>query len=155
MTAGQIDTFHVEEIVGATWRGQTVLDRLYGPTVRTESGCLERTTHRGPKGYTHISFEGKEWRAHRLAWELENGPIGDLTIDHLCRNTSCIELSHLEVVTLEENSRRRHGWIDGTCGKGHDITDPTNVVDMGKHRRRCRPCWNQYMRNFRAERAEG
>ena len=126
------------------------MDRLYGPTVRNERGCILRTSGLQSSGYTHIRYMGQVWRAHRLAWEFARGPLGDLTIDHLCKQLRCVNVAHLEAVTLEENSRRRHGWIDGTCGKGHDITDPANVMDMGKHRRRCRPCWNSYNRERRA-----
>jgi len=44
---------------------------------------------------------------HRLAWELENGPIPEgMQIDHLCRNRACINVAHLEVVTASENVRR-------------------------------------------------
>lgn len=53
-------------------------------------------------------------RAHRYAWELEHGPIGEgLTLDHLigpgepCTSTLCVVLAHLEDVTPAENSRRR------------------------------------------------
>ncbi len=52
--------------------------------------------------------------AHRFAWELERGPIPDgLTIDHRCRNKRCVRVEHLELVTREENSRRRWTWRIG------------------------------------------
>jgi len=47
--------------------------------------------------------------AHRAAFEIATGkPIpADMTIDHLCVRESCIEPRHLELVTQEENTRRR------------------------------------------------
>jgi hypothetical protein len=46
-------------------------------------------------------------KAHRLAYELVKGPIKDnLTIDHLCYNTKCVNPDHLETVTSSENSIR-------------------------------------------------
>lgn len=46
--------------------------------------------------------------AHRVAFELENGPIPEgLTIDHRCRMPGCINAAHMEAVTLQQNCARR------------------------------------------------
>lgn len=43
-----------------------------------------------------------------MAWELCNGPIPEgMTLDHRCTSTLCVNPSHLNVVTLEENIARR------------------------------------------------
>lgn len=45
---------------------------------------------------------------HRLVWEMSHGVIPDgMDIDHLCYNRNCIRPSHLELVTHDENIRRR------------------------------------------------
>lgn len=48
--------------------------------------------------------------AHRLAYELEVGPIPEgLVLDHLCNNPRCVKPAHLEPVTQRENLER--GWL--------------------------------------------
>lgn len=47
-------------------------------------------------------------RAHRMYYEERHGPIpGNLTVDHLCRQRACVNPAHMEIVTLQENIRRR------------------------------------------------
>lgn len=58
-------------------------------------------------GYCRVILNGKTRLAHRAMYEQEVGPIPrGLTIDHLCRQTSCVNPSHLEPVTRKINSRR-------------------------------------------------
>jgi hypothetical protein len=46
--------------------------------------------------------------AHRFYYEQHVGPIPEgLQLDHLCRNTRCVNPAHLEPVTGAENMRRR------------------------------------------------
>jgi len=59
-------------------------------------------------GYIHTG-PGRNRRggAHRVMWELTNGPVPDaLHLDHLCRNRQCINPDHLESVTPGENTLR-------------------------------------------------
>src|SRR5262245_55497325 len=73
------------------------------------SGCWEWQGWRDHRGYgkaTAVGRRGKDW-AHRVAYQLFTGPIPDgLTLDHLCRNTGCVNPEHLEPVSLAENIRR-------------------------------------------------
>lgn len=61
-------------------------------------------------GHGRLTYQGKPWYAHRLAWTLLKGPIPDgMVLDHVkekCTNKLCVTPSHLEVVTTAENSRR-------------------------------------------------
>lgn len=57
--------------------------------------------------YGSFKMNGSHVMAHRMAYELSVGPIPEeLTIDHLCRNTLCMNPAHLEPVTLKENILR-------------------------------------------------
>lgn len=56
------------------------------------------------------SVGGKAEPAHRWAFKHWVGPIPDgLTIDHKCRNTSCVNYEHLEAVSAQDN-RYRQGF---------------------------------------------
>lgn len=75
-----------------------------------EDGCwlwLGAVNH---DGYGVISVNNKIERAHRLSYEQHIGQIPEgLQIDHLCRQRSCVNPSHLEPVTRAENNRRKPG----------------------------------------------
>jgi hypothetical protein len=75
--------------------------------------CWEWTGATDRKGYGVI---GKGRRgagnmpAHCAVWSLLVGPIpSGMHFDHLCRNHSCVNPDHGEIVTPEENKRRGYG----------------------------------------------
>lgn len=48
----------------------------------------------------------KHMRAHRLAWELEHGPVEHgLVVMHLCDTPACVRPSHLSIGTQRDNVR--------------------------------------------------
>ena len=75
---------------------------------------LDAYTERGPgcwnwtgsttQGYGQIWVDGGVMRAHRLAYELANGPLsGDVMLDHQCRNRACVRPDHLRPSTNKAN----------------------------------------------------
>jgi hypothetical protein len=59
------------------------------------------------RGYGMVSYLGETRRAHRIAYELQHGPIADgLVLDHLCRNRACVRPEHLEAVRQATNAQR-------------------------------------------------
>lgn len=83
--------------------------RLDGPEyiVDPVTGCWVWQHYKDRKGYGVIKRKGKGYRAHRHIYEQHRGKIPEgLQLDHLCRNTSCVNPDHLEPVTNAENTRR-------------------------------------------------
>lgn len=112
-------------------------------------GCWEWTGDVGGHGYGQFWRDGTA-RAHRVAYELLMGPIPDgLILDHLCRNTVCVNPDHLEPVTHAEN-RRRARSKGAHCKRGH-LMDSANTVRRpdGKGST-CRRCTRQAERERRA-----
>lgn len=108
-------------------------------TVRDpDFGCELATGRRDKDGY---AFHGKT-RAHIAAWVAANGAIEPgMELDHLCRVRHCVALHHLELVTRDENERRkswRYRARKTWCPAGHRMELYAVVTDAGG--RVCRKC---------------
>lgn len=125
------------EPVGSHPRG-TPMERLCAQT-RREDDCLLWTGTIGGDGYGTLMIDGRNIKAHRLAYELFVGPIPKgLVLDHLCRVRRCVDPNHLEPVTSAENTRRAARLITH-CPAGHPYDDKnTRVTPDGG--RICRAC---------------
>lgn len=71
-------------------------------------GCILWTGTLDEDGYGRLFVRRRRWRAHRLAWTLERGPIPPgLVVMHRCDQPSCVRVDHLELGTQAENLRDR------------------------------------------------
>jgi hypothetical protein len=105
-------------------------------------------------GYGQFGLNGKLKLAHRVSYELfkEDIPEG-LQLDHLCKNRSCVNPDHLEIVTTQENTRRgltgkiNHHKLKNThCPQGHPYSEEnTYLYNNG---RKCRECSKVRMREY-------
>lgn len=69
--------------------------------------CLIWQRMKTDAGYGVKDANGKRQYAHRFFYEQIHGTIPEgQTIDHLCFNRDCMNVSHMEVVSRAENSRR-------------------------------------------------
>lgn len=111
------------------------------PDHRPDLGpCLQFTGSLKTRwGYGQFWYQGRNRSVHIAAWSIEYGPIPDgLTVDHLCRNTSCVRTSHMELVTPEENYRRAVA-ARTHCPRGHEYA-AVGCYPTRNGRRRCRAC---------------
>lgn len=139
-----------------------LLDNLLGRGVVPQADCLI-WPGAVDRGYGRTFVDGQAKRVHRVVWELQNGAIpDDLTIDHLCRVRSCMNVAHMELVTHSENARRAAS-IERVprlskpaprrrvteCKRGHGLVGENVMTDRRGHRK-CRLC----ARNYDAARRE-
>jgi hypothetical protein len=95
-------------------------------------------------GYGTFYWEGELLGVHRFIRGVMVGELSsNLVIDHLCRNTWCVNPFHLDEVTQEENVGRGdpHGAFQANqthCIHGHEF----NIINTGIYRgnRYCRTC---------------
>ena len=98
-------------------RSRTLEGRFWHKVQKTD-GCWEWAGATDGKNYGRIRDAGRLRLAHRVAWELMNGPIPEgIFLDHRCANTLCVNPSHLRAVTNAQNLQHRTGpQSNGTSG---------------------------------------
>lgn len=97
------------------------------------------------RNYGNIGTKNGTIFAHRFSYIIHKGEIPKgFVIDHLCRNTLCVNPDHLEAVTHRENLLRGigHTAINANktkCLRGHEYT-PENTSYKTNGTRKCNEC---------------
>lgn len=131
------------------YSSKAVADRFWAKVLKTDTCWLWTACKQTKTGYGRFRLNKKTDYAHRVAWELVNGPIPEgLEPDHVCRVRLCVrpEPEHLELVTHRVNVLRGEGWAgkksrQTSCVNGHPF-DAANTYIRPSGRRNCRKCRN-------------
>lgn len=145
------------------------VDRSAGPDC-----CWPWTGPPGPGGYGVYKFQGKNQKAHRVAWQLANGPVPDgLKVLHECDNPACCNATggHLFLGTQDDNMKdmaakgRGKGRDQGAhqakkthCPKGHPYDEENTIVTVTKSGgvgRTCRECGREAQRRYQEKKRRG
>lgn len=116
-------------------------ERFWNKVTATSSGCWRWIGAINSKGYGNFRFNGKTVQAHRLCFLTLTGQT-TLPLDHLCRNTWCVNPEHMEPVTTRVNIARgtSPGAVLhrlGVCSKGHSLATAYVAANGTRH---CRIC---------------
>lgn len=120
-------------------------DRFWAKVRPDSDGCWIWTAATG-HGYGKYWNNGGTHIAHRWLYQLLNGSLGSLTLDHLCKQTLCVNPAHLEPVDMATNALRGDGPPARNarathCSRGHEFTPANTIVRLTENgKRRCRTC---------------
>ena len=123
-----------------------------------ENGCWDWVGAKRSTGYGCV-FDRvlrKMRQAHHVLFEAHRGPLPvGLQLDHLCRNTICVNPWHLEPVTNRENVLRGVGRTaknarKEVCHRGHPLTLAKHL-QAGHPHRICLTCRRERDRKYRAD----
>jgi len=127
---------------------QAERERIMSNIKVLDDGCWLWTGGKDQYGYGMTFYRGIRERSHRVVYSMIIGPIPKgvdarrhAQLDHVCKNKSCCNPEHLELVTQRENVLRgdsppAQNALKTLCKYGHELT----TTPSG--RRDCRTCDN-------------
>jgi len=103
--------------------------------------CVEYPNSIEKSGYARPRRDGKNYFAHRLAWEEANGPIPEgLFVLHHCDNKPCVNVDHLFLGTQADNMADMLAkGRDRRCGRPTIVTHGNRGM-YTYHKCRCHEC---------------
>lgn len=118
--------------------------RFWALVSKSNEGCWSWVGVKDRKGYG-MFYAGANFRAHRYSLIISgvNLPKG-MVVDHICRNTSCVNPSHLRVVTPRQNviensnSNAAKNHKKTHCKHGHEFSvQNTGISSKGRYCKEC------------------
>ena len=137
----------------------TVKQLINQVQVLPDTGCWEFRGTRDSYGYGRMYSDNKELKAHRVFYEICEGPIPDgMYLQHhlpadLCIGHACCNPDHLRVSNSPKASPPTVHLK--TCPKGHLMTPENTVTEQrnGHPKARCRTCRQESWRKNSAQRS--
>ena len=111
------------------------MKRFWEKVKKTEA-CWVWTAWKNNKGYgalmaKHPGGGYMNKLAHRISWEMENGPIKDgLCVLHKCDNPSCVRPEHLFLGTRKDNTQDMMMKGRNNCGRISGENHPRSKITV-------------------------
>jgi len=111
-----------------------------------EDECWNWLAGKDKDGYGFFTIKRTKVRAHRYSYELCVAEIApELVIDHICRNPSCVNPSHLRPMTNAENILIGNGFAAMNarkthCINGHELNGDNLYTHKKTGKRYCKIC---------------
>jgi hypothetical protein len=146
-------------LLAVTQNRENIAARFW-PRVEKTNGCWFWIGARDTNGYGNVCVGPRSdqhtIKAHRVAYLLERGAIGDgLFVCHSCDTPQCVRPDHLYLGTNSQNTR--DAWARGLCRnknmlathciRGHEFSEENTARYRGG--RSCRECNRAYCREQR------
>lgn len=124
---------------------QSKIDARFWAKVEKTDTCWPWTGATIAAGYGALTRNARFQYAHRVSYEMHNGPIPDgATIDHACHVRACVNPEHLRLATYSQQNENTslpnrsgyRGVTQNRCGRGRLIN--TWAAEVRKDGRRYR-----------------